>query len=241
MAKPGYLALGVAACGLLRVGDGLGQSGLPAHHGQSLPVSQRFKRFDTGGNASREQSLHFFHQTVREHPRRSVIQPGVQRSSGREEPDFSDAKASERVRRRLAVPRTAGQQADFEGAHGFRNIPTVDLVCRSWVQAAQHAMERTRSAVLTSGQAGSQLLVSRGEFRQAIQESAEVKARSAGDHGRFTPRHYPVYGFTGEVDVIPCCEHLIRGRHANQMVWDITACRGWNFGGSNVEIPVDLQ
>ena len=162
-AEPGPLALSVLAgadthfLNRLRLRKIVRQQ--EAH---GLFVTEGLEWFDGGTNARGEQGADFVKQAAMPNLFAALVEMRIERFAGRVEGENERVVTGERSEAgagEVFARRTAGEQAEFEGANGFIEIVVVDALGGGGIEPGEEAANGPRTARLAGKEAGAERVI----------------------------------------------------------------------------------
>jgi len=135
----------------------------------------------------------------------------------------------------------AREEADFESTYQLGEVVGMDALGGGGVEVPQKPVDRARAAMLSGSQAIAQGLVARGSRKKTVHKGTEIKTGSTGQD-----RDMPAMGdfgkhATGQAGVFAGAEYLVGIENIDQVMGNATAVLGWELGGADIEIAVNLQ
>ena len=242
-AKPGDLALGVTAGGLLDGADGGIEIDDAGEMGAELAVTDEVEGLEAGTEAASEQGADFVQPARGKHGAGTALDAGVEGGARRHEADFEGQKTFEARTREAEefAHGAAGGEANFDGADDLGGVAGRDAGGGGGIEAGEETMEIFGAAgARAAAQAFAELLGAGGSVRQAFEKGAEIEAGAGGDDGQALAGTKILEDFEGEAAVIAGGEDLVRLEEVHEVVRDGGLLGRANLGGADIEVAVDL-
>ena len=109
------------------------------------------------------------------------------------------------------------------------------------IESGKQAVERAGPAEFPGGQPVAQALVARRAFEEAVQKSAQVKAGASGNYGEAAACRNGGNGFARQAGIFTGGEEFVGIDDVDEVVGNAAALRQRQLGGSDIEVPVDLE
>ena len=109
------------------------------------------------------------------------------------------------------------------------------------IESGKQAVQRAGPPEFPGGQPVAQRLVARRAFEQAVQKSAEVEAGASGDYGEAAARRNAGDGLARQPRVFTGGEELVGIHDVDEVVRNAAPLFRRQLGGSDIEVPVDLE
>src|SRR5438128_762143 len=130
---------------------------------------------------------------------------------------------------------TASEQVDFERADRLGDIIRMDQPGGAWIEAAEQAMERARTALFASAQQGAEPFVPSGRGGKAVEQGAQVESGSADDYREVDALEQRARA----VGEFSSGEDLVRVEDIEHVMRDPVALFDRELGGSDVEVAIN--
>ena len=108
----------------------------------------------------------------------------------------------------------------------------MNLSGRAGIESCKQAVERAGAAGFAGRQPVAQILIARGAFEQAVQQSAQIKTGAAGHDRQLAARGNPGDGLAGQARIFAGGEQFVGIDDIDQVVGNTTARRrpaAWRF------------
>lgn len=256
-AKPGELALGEAARGLLDICDGGGERDAALEVGAEVGVADELERLGIDRNSGRDEGADFVEPAGGEHFVHAGVDAGVEGGARRREADFGDGVTFESVVAHFATIVTrrvgaasaenlgngfSGEDAHLDGADYFLSVAGGDAGGGRGVEAGEDFVEMNGTALFgAAAEAVAEFFGARGSVGEAFEEGAEVEPCAGGEDGEFRAAAEIVEREEGVAAVVAGGEDFVGLDEVDEVVRDAVLVARRHLRGADVEVAIDLR
>ena len=242
--KPGQLTFGVVPCGLFGGGHGCLQGYLSLQKLHRLKVSERLEGLAAWRKALRQYGPDLVHQSAGEHAVDTLFNSLVELGPRRIEPYLQQSEPLQYFSGGLEMSRegSGSQKKDLQGPYDLGPVPGRDAPGRVRIHSRQQAVEvavpLSPRLLLKSLPQG---LTPGGAVEEAVEQGTQVEPRAPPHQGQIPALDDSRQNPSTQSHVLSGREHLVRVEKIDQMVRDAGLFGLENFGGADIQKPVDLD